>query len=103
MLTIPLQAIPSQVVNATLGGQSCQIAVYQRSTGLFCDVSAAGVQVIGGVVCQNMNRIVRDRYRGFLGDVLFIDTQGSSDPDYTGLGGRFAFVYLEASDLQALA
>lgn len=102
MLTIPLQAVPSQVVSASLAGQSCQIAVYQLSTGLFCDVSVAGVQVIGGVAAQNMNRIVRDAYLGFIGDLLFIDTQGADDPDYTGLGGRFVLVYLETADLAVL-
>lgn len=103
MLTVPLQAIPSQVVTATLGGQSCQIAVYERATGLFCDLSAAGVPVISGVQCQNMNRIVRDEYLGFLGDLLFVDTQGSSDPDYTGLGTRFVLVYLQETDVLPVA
>lgn len=100
MLTIALQPVPSQLVNVTLAGQPCSIALYQRGTGMYCDLYVSNVLVIGGVVCQNVNRIVRDAYRGFVGDLLFLDTQGGSDPTYDGLGSRFVFAYLEASDLQ---
>lgn len=99
MLTIPLQSVPSQSVNVQLGGQNCQINIYQKSTGMFCDVYVSNALIIGGVICQNLNRIVRDLYLGFIGDLAFLDTQGSSDPYYTGLGTRFLFVYLELSDL----
>jgi hypothetical protein len=103
MLIVPLQAIPNQVVNVTLGGQSCQISVYQLSTGLYCDMYASNAPVIAGVICQNINRIVRDAYLGFVGDLVFIDMQGDSDPDYSGLGARFLLAYLETSDLTAAA
>ena len=99
MLTIPLQAVPSQSVNVQLGGQNCQINIYQKSTGMFCDVYVSNALIIGGVICQNLNRIVRDLYLGFIGDLAFLDTQGSSDPYYTGLGARFLFIYLELADL----
>ncbi|MCP1257899.1 phage baseplate plug family protein [Acetobacter lambici] len=29
------------------------------------------------------------------GDLAFADTQGTQDPDYTGLGSRFVLVYAE--------
>jgi hypothetical protein len=51
------------------------------------------------VICQNLNRIVRDLYLGFVGDVLFCDTQGTDDPSSPGLGTRFVFCYLSPSDL----
>jgi hypothetical protein len=43
--------------------------------------------------------MVRETYLGFIGDLSFTDTQGTSDPVYTGLGSRFVLLYLEASDL----
>lgn len=101
MLVIPLQAVPNQTVTVNLDGQVCQLNVYQKSTGLFIDLLVDNVLIIGGVICENMNRIVRSIYLGFSGDLAFSDSQGSSDPDYTGLGpgGRYSLLYLEPADL----
>jgi hypothetical protein len=96
---IPLQAIPNQSIQQFLDGQTTQINVYQKSTGLYCDVLVSGVAIISGVICRNLNRIVRDLYLGFLGDLMFLDQQGDIDPYYTGLGTRWVLVYLAPSDL----
>jgi hypothetical protein len=103
MQLIPLQAVPSQTVGVSLDGQACQINVYQLSTGLYVDLYLSNVIVIAGVIAQNINRVVRDAYLGFAGDLVFIDTQGDSDPDYTGLGGRFVLAYLTPADIAAEA
>jgi hypothetical protein len=105
MQQIPLQAVPDQVLSVALGGQSTQLKIYQRFYGLFIDVYINNTLIIGGVICENLNRIVRDAYLGFLGDLVFLDTQSpvsgvASDPDYTGLGDRYQLIYLEMSDLQ---
>jgi hypothetical protein len=99
MLTIPTQALPSQTINVTLGGQSCVIAIYQKSTGLFLDLTAANVVRMTGVLCHNRSLLVRQRYLGFVGDLSFIDTQGTTDPVYTGLGSRYQLAYLTPADL----
>jgi hypothetical protein len=96
---IPLKAVPSQTLDVVLNGQSCTLNVYQKAYGLFIDVYANGELVIGGVICQNLNRIVRDLYLGFVGDLSFIDNQGSEDPSYSSLGLRFSLAYLFPSDL----
>ena len=57
------------------------------------------VLIIGGVICENLNRIVRSLYLGFAGDLAFIDNQGSTDPVYTGLGTRYSLAYIEADEL----
>ena len=101
MLVIPIQAVPAQQLQVTLGGQACQLSIYQKSTGLFIDVYVAGVLIIGGVVCLNRTVIVRDIYLGFVGDLAFVDTQGSTDPTYTGLGVRYLLYYLTPADLSA--
>ena len=63
-------------------------------------VSAIGSQqIIAGVLCQNLNRIVRSLYLGFSGDFIWLDTQGTTDPIFTGLGSRYILVYLDESDL----
>jgi hypothetical protein len=99
MLSIPLTSVPSQTLNAVLGGQNCTLNVYTLSTGLFIDVIVNGAPILSGALCLNQVRVIRDKYLGFIGDLAFFDTQGVNDPDYTGLGGRYVLLYLEASDL----
>ena len=101
MVIIPLQAVPSQAVSVTLGTQISQINVYQKLPGLFIDLYVDNVLVIGGVICQNLNRIVRSAYLGFSGDLAFIDNQGDTDPVLTGLGTRYSLAYLSPADLLA--
>jgi hypothetical protein len=99
MLTVPIQDTPAQILRVTLGGQACQIVLRQRSTGLYCDLSINDLPIITGVVCVNLGRIVRSAYLGFLGDLLFIDTQGTSDPSSPGLGARYLLQYIQQSEL----
>lgn len=101
MQLIPLQAVPSQSLSVQLNGQACSIAVYQKSTGLYIDLGVNGTALMFGVICENNNRLVRYAYLGFVGDLVFTDSQGSADPDYTGLGSRFNLIYLEPADLAA--
>lgn len=98
-LAIPLQATPSQTVSVTLSGQAAQLNIYQKRSGLYMDVLVNNTLIIGGVICENLNRIVRSLYLGFLGDLIFLDNQGTSDPDYTGLGARFTLVYILPGEL----
>ena len=95
---VPLQPVPSQELTVALGDQNCQLTVTQRNTGLYMDVEVNNTLIIGGVICENLNRIVRSLYLGFSGDFVFYDTQGSDDPEYTGLGSRYLLVYLSAAE-----
>ena len=102
MQIVPIKDVYAQSFSVQLGNQPCQINLYQRSTGFYCDLYVNNVLIIGGVICQNLNRIVRDLYLGFVGDLMFNDTQGTSDPSSPGLGTRYQFCYLEVSDLGGL-
>lgn len=86
-----------------LNGQNCQINVYQKFFGMFLDLYLLNPTslVIGGCLCRNLNRVVRSAYLGFQGDLGFWDTQGTTDPVYTGLGARYQLVYLSPQDLAA--
>ena len=99
MQVVPLNPSPNQKLTIGLDNQSCQIQVFQTDGGLFMNLAVNDEPIISGVLCQNRNRIVRSLYLGFNGDFYFDDTQGSEDPDYTGLGTRFFLVYLSAADL----
>ncbi|KAA1013035.1 hypothetical protein FVF58_09600 [Paraburkholderia panacisoli] len=108
MQIIPINDTYSQQVTSLLGGQNCQFNLYQKSSDdLYCDVYVNNAPIITGVRCRNLVRIVRDSYLGFVGDVMFLDTQGTTtppstglDPSSPGLGTRYLFCYLSATDLQ---
>lgn len=97
MLTIPLAATPSQRLSVTLAQQSCGLAVYQKRTGLYLDLYAAGNMIIAGVLCRNLVYLVREAYLGFVGDLTFVDTAGDDDPQYSGLGRRWRLLYIETN------
>ena len=92
-LVIPLSAVPSQTVTVSLGDQRVRLNVRQRAFGLFVDIYVNDALLLGGVLARNLNRLVRSAYLGFRGDLFFLDTQGKSDPDGTGVGDRFVLVY----------
>lgn len=101
MLIVPLNAVPAQTLSIQLNNQSCGLNVYQRFFGLFMDVYVSGNLIIAGVICENANFIVRSLYLGFSGDFAFLDTQGATDPTFTGLGSRYILLYLFPSELPA--
>ncbi len=47
-----------------------------------------------GAICQNNTPICNYRYIPFLGKLVFFDTQGVSDPEYTGFADRYQLLYL---------
>ncbi len=103
MQVVPVRAVPKQIISVQLGNQNVELNIYQTLYGLFMDVSVNNALIIGGVVCQNLNRIVRNAYLGFTGDFAWVDTTRSElDPIYTGLGTTFILRYLESADIQAL-
>jgi hypothetical protein len=102
MQTIPTLDVPAQTFTAVLSGQQAQITLRQLSTGLYMDLQSNGLEIVGLVLCQNKNRIVRDLYLGFQGDFVFLDTTGAGqDPSYVGLGSQFALIYIEPAELPA--
>jgi hypothetical protein len=60
---------------------------------MYCDLAVNGVPIWYGRLCLNLCGMNWYRYMGFTGQLLFVDTQGSNDPDYTGLGDRYQLVY----------
>lgn len=98
---IPLTSAASQTVFTELRGQACRIDVYTKSlyvgvsppgyigtdppryenqNPLFLNLFVDDVLIIGGCQLQDRNRVVRNAYFGFLGDLALVDTQGDEDP-----------------------
>jgi hypothetical protein len=99
MQIIPVRAVPSQNLQVQLGDQAVTLDIYQLDYGLFMDVYVGNTLIIAGVICLNLNRIVRSLYLGFNGDFAWCDTKGDTDPVYTGLGDRYLLGYFEASEV----
>lgn len=89
---VPLNAVPSQTVSCTVGGQVARITV--RTIGTLLYFSLDGV--VTNRICRDRQRLLVDaKYRGFVGDFQFVDTKGADDPKYWGLGDRWQLVYGE--------
>lgn len=99
---VPLQATQNQTLTVLLGNQNCRINVYQKFFGLYIDLAIGDTPILLGVICEDRNAIVRYAYLGFIGDLMFIDMQGTNDPTFDGLGSRYQLVYLEVADLAAV-
>lgn len=96
MLEIPLQPVPAQIAKVVLGGQNCQMALWQKPQGLFVDINVDGVELVTNVIARDAVPLICRDYTGFIGNLLFLDTRGRDDPEYTGLNDRFKLVYLNA-------
>ena len=104
MLLIPTQPLASQTINALISNQATTLNIYQKgnnpaSWALFMDVLVNDALLLGGVICQNLNVIIRDAYFGYQGDFAWFDTQGVTDPVYTGLGTRYQLWWFAPSEL----
>lgn len=95
MQVIPVSDAYSQQLSVTLAGQYCTLSLYQKSTGFYADIAVNGAPLLSGVLCLNRNRLVIDAYLGFVGDLVWVDMEGNSDPSSPGLGTRWLLVYLE--------
>lgn len=66
---------------------------------MFADLAVSGSPIVYAVQCKNLVNLVPTAYLGFSGFLLFVDTQGSDDPQYSGLGQRWVLLYLDAQDI----
>jgi hypothetical protein len=99
MLIVPLQAVPNQTLTVQLAGQNTRVNVYQKNTGLFLDLYVGTTLILCGVLAGDREFLVMSPYLGFVGDLAFYDTIGTSNPFWTGLGARYQLAYLAPSEL----
>lgn len=99
MITVSLEAVKEQTVNVALNQQQCSIRLVQRESAIYMDLSVNNVPLIQGVPCLYANKMVRYSYLAFSGDLVFLDTQGTSDPEYSNLGGRYKLFYMTEAEL----
>lgn len=96
---IALQPVPSQNFTIGLLNQQCEISIYQRGANLYFDLRVGGEWIVRTRVIRNKQLLLIDvKYKGFRGDFLVNDTQGDTQPQYTGLGSRYLLLYVEPTD-----
>ena len=80
----PVTASTRVTAYSTVQGPSSQTLVdpppYVNTNPVFIDVYLNDTLLIGGVLLRNRNRVIRNSYFGFSGDLAVVDTQGNSDP-----------------------
>lgn len=101
MNIIPIGDTPAQILTTTVAGQQCRLRIVTRQAKLWLDLSIGGVSIVAGALCLNGVKLVRDAYLGLSGDLMFVDTQGDSDPVSPGLGTRFQLVYVTPDEVAA--
>ena len=98
-VSIPLNAVAYQSLSVPLSGHVIRLVLQQRGTGLFASLWCDGAACLLGVLCQDRTWLVRKACYGLPGDFAFVDTEGTDDPNYTGLAGRFVLVYEEGRNV----
>lgn len=97
---IPLIAVASQTASVVLSGQNCQLRLRTMGGALYFSLSVDNDPVIVNHVCRNKTRmLLAQDYTGFQGDFVFVDTQGDTQPEYTGLADRYALLYLTEAEI----
>jgi len=99
MLLIPLKAAPNQSLSITLGGQNCFIGLATKLDRLYFSLYVNNRPIITNVLCHDRNLLVDGAYHGLSGNLFFLDLNGASEPEYTGLMTRYALMYAEADEL----
>jgi len=99
---VPLTPVPYQTLSSVLGNQNSQIAVYQKGDSLYFDLALDGTPIITTKICRNRIRLLlASSYEPYVGDFVFVDTQGDTEPQYSGLGSRYVLLYLSADEIAA--
>lgn len=93
LVQVPISAVPAQMFKITLAEQTLQITLRQRATGLYADIWCAGTRVLSSVLCQDRTWLARNTATGLPGDLAFMDTQGTQDPQSTQLGTRYVLLW----------
>jgi hypothetical protein len=102
MIRVPLLALPDQRIQMILGGQDVTLRVYTRDGHLYTDLDVSDTAVWRGFISRNCVPCKLYTHLSFFGQLVFVDMQGTQDPEWQGLGGRWLLVYLTDAEVSAL-
>lgn len=90
---VPLKPVPSQQIVVSLAGQSATIITRQMAGKQYLSLSISGNTICVNAIIRDRTPIVRTSYTGFVGDLVMVDTEGITDPSFTGYGTRYFLIY----------
>lgn len=97
MQQIPLTAVPTQRLAVTLDGQACSVEVRQNGRRMYLSLWLNDQMILGARVCRDRSLMLTGaHYRGFAGDLMWVDNSAFDDPQWWGLAGRWSLIYLTA-------
>jgi hypothetical protein len=98
MYLIPLKPVANQTTTTVLGGQIVRVAIREMTTGVYLSAWLDNVQIQSGILCVDRVRMMDANYDGFVGALMFMDSQGTSNPEASGIGTRWNLYYLESGE-----
>ena len=94
MVIIPLQAVPSQILQIVLDGQETTLRFYWRWGRVYCDLTNGTNKIVSGGLCLNLQPVNPFPSAFFSGKLYFLDMLGNEPPQWEGLGTRWVLFYL---------
>ena len=98
LIEIPVSPIANQRFSLELDKQQVEIELRQIGPALMCSVWVDEQVVFQNSICGNISRVGQFKSNLFDGVLFFVDTQGTSDPVFTGLGERYKFYFASVDD-----
>lgn len=92
--TITLQQAASQQLDVSLNEQACTLNIRQLSGDIYVDLYVNSKPVVLSALARDRVGLTRHAYLPFKGELLFVDTHGSEDPQYKISGDRWQLLYL---------
>ena len=92
--TISLQQVATQQVEVSLNKQSCTIRVCQRDSDIYVDLYVNGEAVVLGALARDRVGLTRHSHLPFKGELVFMDTRGRDDPQYSNFEDCWKLLYL---------
>ncbi|MDE1484308.1 hypothetical protein [Xenorhabdus bovienii] len=82
---ITISLIPNQTTSFSIGTDLIELTLETRLENIFATVKQNGEYLVCNRICRNLTYICRW--------LVFIDIEGNSDPEYSGLGSRYKLVW----------
>ncbi|OBX10418.1 hypothetical protein QV09_05580 [Gallibacterium salpingitidis] len=96
---IPLASTPNQELTVNVGGQNIGITLNTRlNNELYISVTADDKQIINNRICRNKTKLINAEYQDINGELVFLDSQGNSDPNWKELNSRYLLYWVDKDE-----
>lgn len=99
MLQISLSQLANQSFQTVVAQQNCYITLRTLGENLYFSLSVDENVLVTNKIVRNSVPLVLYKHYGFIGDFIFVDLQGNTDPTYDELNTRYVMMYLEESEI----